>query len=178
MIVWHLSLTHFFIQHYESCDQQNLKGILFIFSYQALIQKNHDNSHLLCRSYTSINDLLKITLNVTLSLLQILERYSQIFLRCEALLVKIGHSWWGHTYTILMKKDWKLFRSQFCTRFFSNFYVTLCGQPVCQTVQNYVLGRNFFICGRLLNLDIPNCSAWHLWKFECIWRVWSGEIRL
>ena len=56
-----------------------------------------------------------------------------------------------------------LFRSQFCTEFCSTFYVTLSGQHICETVQNYVLGHNFFICGRLLNLDIPNCSAWHLW---------------
>ena len=138
MIVWHLSLTHFFIQHYESCEHQNLKGILFIFSYQALIQKNHDNSHLLCRSYTSINDLLKITLNVTLSLLQILERYSQIFLRCEALLVKIGHSWWGHTYTILMKKRLETFQKPILHTIFFKF--------LCHTMRSARLSNGTKLC--------------------------------
>jgi hypothetical protein len=40
------------------------------------------------------------------------------------------------------------------------------------------LGHNFFICGRILNLDIPNCSVWHLLKLIWSWSVWIGEIRL
>lgn len=76
------------------------------------------------------------------------------------------------------RKIWTLFRSQFCTGFFSIFYVTLSDQPIWQTVQNHISGHNFFICGRIWNLGILNCSVWHWWKLKCIWRVWMGEMRL
>ena len=42
------------------------------------------------------------------------------------------------------RKIWTLFRSQFCTGFVSIFYVTLSDQPIWQTVQNHILGHNFF----------------------------------
>ena len=79
---------------------------------------------------------------------------------------------------VCWRKIWTLFRSQFCTGIFSIFYVTLSDQPIWQTVQNHISGHNFFICGRIWNLGILNCSVWHWWKLKCIWRVWMGEMRL
>ena len=108
-----------------------------------------------------------------------LETVLSDFFKLKSFLIE-NHPFFGEFIPIQFywRKIWPLFRSQFCPGIFSNFYVTLSHQPIWQTVQNHTSGHNLFICGRIWNLGIPNCSVWHWGKLKCIWRVWMSEIRL